>query len=67
MWFAVITLASIVSSLVVGHLLAKAVAEQTNPRLIRGPSLQSEFQADRLAIAARASRLHYQTEAVHLN
>jgi hypothetical protein len=67
MWFVVVTLASIVTSLVVGRLLAKAVAEQTNPRPVRGPSLQSDFQADRLAVAANAARQRAYGEFIHLN
>lgn len=67
MWFVFIALATIVSSLITGRLLAKAAAEQTSPRPVRGPSLQNDFQTDRLAIAAQASRRRQQAQPVHLN
>ena len=65
MWFLIIALASVVTSLLVGRALAHAVATQTNPRAVRGPSLDHGFQADRLAIAADAARARF--SAVHLN
>ena len=67
MWFVVIALAAVVTPLIVGRMLAKAVAEQTSPRPVRGPSLDAGFQADRLAIAANATRMRVQGQPVHLN
>ena len=67
MWFLVIALVSVVASLVAGRVLAHAVATQTNPPAVRGPSLDHGFQADRLAIAADAARKRFSGRAVHLN
>jgi hypothetical protein len=67
MWFVIIALASVVTSLLVGRALAHAVASQTNPHAVRGPSLDHGFLADRLAIAADAARARFSGHAVHLN
>lgn len=67
MWFLIVALASVITSLVVGRLLATASSEQTNPRPVRGPALESGAYADRLAIAANANRMRLQNQAVHLN
>jgi hypothetical protein len=68
MWFVVIALASIVTSLVLGRLLAKASTEQTfNPHPVRGPSVGRNVEADRLAIAQNAARQRSAGPAVHLN
>jgi hypothetical protein len=67
MWFGIIALASIVASLIAGRLLARAVAEQTNPLPVRGPSLEHGVQPDRLAIASAAVRRRTMGNAVHRN
>jgi hypothetical protein len=67
MWFLIVALASVVTSLIVGRLLATANSEQTNPRPVRGPSLDSGIRNDRLAIAANAVRMRAVGPAVHLN
>jgi hypothetical protein len=67
MWLLIVALASVVTSLVVGRLLAHAVATQTNPRPVRGPSLDDGFHSDRLAIAADAARARFAGHAIHLN
>jgi hypothetical protein len=68
MWFVIIALASIVASLVFGRLLEKAAAEQTsNPNPVRGPSMEWDLQAHRLAIGQLAGRQRAHGPAVHLN
>ena len=67
MWFLIIALASVITSLAVGRALAHAVATQTNPRPVRGPSTDQGFQADRLAIAADAAQRRFSGQTVHLN
>ena len=67
MWIVVIALAAVVTPLIVGRMVAKAVAEQTTPRPVRGPSLDHGFQADRLAVAANVARMRVHGQLVHMN
>jgi hypothetical protein len=68
MWYVVIALSSVVSSLFFGRVLAKAAAQQTfDPRWIRGPAFESGVEANRLAIAQNAKLVRSFETAVHLN
>ena len=68
MWYLIIALVSIVCSLIMGRLLARANAEQTtNPYPVRGPSLGSVYPAHRDAVAEHAVRRRLLGAGIHLN
>ena len=68
MWFLVVALVSIVSSLLFGRLLARAGRERRmilGPR-VHGPALESNIEANRLAASQRAQQKRV-FETVHRN
>ena len=68
MWFVGVVLVSIVSSLILGRVLAKAAAQQTfDPRRVRGPVVESAIEAKRLAVAQNAKVLKTLDSTVHMN
>ena len=68
MWFVVVALVSVVSSLIFGRVLARAAAQQTyNPRRVRGPAFESGIEANRIAVAQKAKLLKPLEASVHLN
>ena len=67
MWLLMIALGSIVTSLVTGRALARAASQQSNPRPVRGPALDSGIGFDRLAVGAAAARMRMEAQLVHLN
>jgi hypothetical protein len=68
MWFVVVALVSVVSSLIFGRVLARAAAHQTHdPRRVRGPAVESGIEANRLAIAENAKLIKQLEASVHLN
>lgn len=67
MWFMILALVSIVTSLGLGRLLAKARVEQTNPYPVRGPSLHVPFPSNRDAVAESARQRRLLGAHVHLN
>ena len=68
MWFVVIALVSVVSSLIFGRVLAGTAAHQThNPRRVRGPAVESGIEANRIAVAQNAKFLKQLEASAHLN
>ena len=68
MWFLVVALVSLVSSLFFGWVLARAGRERrmiVRPR-VHGPALESHIEANRLAAAQRAQQRRV-FETVHRN
>ena len=67
MWLLMIALGSIVTSLVTGRALARAASQQSNPRPVRGPALDHDIFADRLAAGVAAVQMRMHAHLVHLN
>lgn len=68
MWFMILALVSIGTSLVLGRLLARVRVEQTtNPFCVRGPSLHVPFPTNREAVAENARQRRLFGAQVHLN
>ncbi len=67
MWFLIVALISIVASLALGRLLARARFEQTNPYPLRGPSVAVQYPSSRDVIAENAWRRRLAGLEVHLN
>lgn len=68
MWFMILALVSIVTSLVLGRLLARVRVEQTsNPFVAHGPSLSVPYSTNRDAVAESARQRRLVGAHVHLN
>ena len=67
MWFMILALVSIVTSLGLGRWLARVRVEQTNPYPVHGPSLDIPYPANRDALAESARQRRLLGAQVHLN
>lgn len=67
MWFMILALVSIGTSLVLGRLLGRARVEQTDPYPVHGPSLHVPFPTNRHAVAESARQRRLLGAQVHLN